>query len=697
MTEKVDNLEKVDKADKADKADKVEKIDKDKIDYNTDLEYLLKIHAEECESFSILHRYSYEKYNERSNYINIPVIILSSAIGFATGIDIGYDNMNIILGVSSIFVGIIKSIDTYFQLGKRSESHRLCSLQFQQINKKIMIELSLKRDQRISAKDMLQIIKTDIKNLQDIAPLIDEEIVKIFKKNYGELDASSGKITFNAHTPNLCNGLTEVVVNGDKIVNVEDTIIDGTGKRRRRSSRERRRSRGSSPDSYGSRGDDDDDEGDDDNDGRGGGGIRGVGVTNHIHGSRGSRSGQNSRQGDGNEGHRRNHRNNHNNHNNHNNNNNHNNHNHSPHAPPRDGNMSSASNSSGFMSSVSNFIKGGVNLITGNRSRPPSSNSASKIETQDEYRERRRRNNKENSSDVTSGVAGVLGAANAVNNIATNSTLLENIIKQQNTNEIVELTDAVSYSGQQVGNSQSKHNTSALSTPVSRYTPMIQMNNSIQPNTFVQRPEPLNSEQLQQLQQLQNLQQFFNSQQQILLANPTTTLVPLPIPQLVAQASTPRISTPMIMPNVLPSNASNRSNTPSILNLQIQGTENILNAVSANLVYAGAGVNANGSQNITPITSKPASVIGDIEREALALPHSYFVSNISVSGINNTTNTNNNTNNNEEEVIINNVNIDDNIIINILPLTSDNLTIHEGVMLQDQQTSPIEDDPEGMM
>ena len=37
-----------------------------------------------------------------------------------------------------------------------------------------MIELSLKRDQRISAKDMLQIIKTDIKNLQDIAPLIDD-------------------------------------------------------------------------------------------------------------------------------------------------------------------------------------------------------------------------------------------------------------------------------------------------------------------------------------------------------------------------------------------------------------------------------------------------------------------------------------------------------------------------------------------
>ena len=184
------------------------------IDYNTDLEQLLKLHAEECESLSILHRNSYEKYNGRSNYINIPVIILSSAIGFATGIDIGYANMNIILGVSSIFVGIIKSIDTYFQLGKRAESHRLCSLQFQQINKKIQIELALVRSQRVDAKDMMNIIKTDIKNLFDIAPLIDQDVVRSFQKKYGkQVPNEPGKYTFDAHTPNLCNGLSIVTVN----------------------------------------------------------------------------------------------------------------------------------------------------------------------------------------------------------------------------------------------------------------------------------------------------------------------------------------------------------------------------------------------------------------------------------------------------------------------------------------------------
>jgi hypothetical protein len=287
----------------------------DIIDYNSDLEYLLKIHAEECESFSILHRYSFEKYSERSNYINIPVIILSSAIGFATGIDIGYDNMNIILGVSSIFVGIIKSIDTYFQLGKRSESHRICSLQFQQINKKIMIELSLKRDQRISAKDMLQIIKTDIKNLQDIAPLIDEAIVEMFKKNYGVMDISSNKIKFSAHTPNLCNGLSQVTINGEK----SNDDNEGKGRRRRKRSSSRgshgsRGSRGSSQDSY------DDDEGGED------------GYGNRGRYSGGSKD-NNDRRGN-------------------------------------DGNVSSGTASSGFMSSVSNLFHKGVNLIKGNTPPP---------------------------------------------------------------------------------------------------------------------------------------------------------------------------------------------------------------------------------------------------------------------------------------------------------------------------------------
>jgi len=175
------------------------------ITYNNELERLLKENSEECESLSILHRMSYEKYNRRSNYINIPVIILSSAIGFITGIDLQYDQMNIILGVGSVFVGIIKSVDTYFQLAKRAESHRICSLQFSQISKKMQVELTLHRDQRLTAENMMNIIKTDIKNMQDIAPLIDDDVIHVYNAKYRKYK--------RVKKPNFVNGLTEVKVN----------------------------------------------------------------------------------------------------------------------------------------------------------------------------------------------------------------------------------------------------------------------------------------------------------------------------------------------------------------------------------------------------------------------------------------------------------------------------------------------------
>ena len=65
------------------------------IDYDDNLENLLKDEAEKAESLSILHRLSHEKYSLYSNAINIPVIVGSSAVGFMTGIQIDFDDINI--------------------------------------------------------------------------------------------------------------------------------------------------------------------------------------------------------------------------------------------------------------------------------------------------------------------------------------------------------------------------------------------------------------------------------------------------------------------------------------------------------------------------------------------------------------------------------------------------------------------------
>jgi len=105
-----------------------------------------------------------------------------------------------------VCIGIIKSLDSYFQLGRISETHRMVSLAYSQINKKIAVELALNRKDRISPKDMLSIVKTDIKNLEDISPLLPEDVLEEYKKEFGELYQHVKK-------PNITNGLSPVEIN----------------------------------------------------------------------------------------------------------------------------------------------------------------------------------------------------------------------------------------------------------------------------------------------------------------------------------------------------------------------------------------------------------------------------------------------------------------------------------------------------
>ena len=161
-----------------------EEIDTNEIDYNSEFEQLLKENGEHSQVYSILHQMSYIKYKYRFDMLNIPSIILTAIIGFMTGIGINYPYTGIILGASSVFVSIMKSITSYMKLNERSENHRICSLQFAQISNEIKIELSLRRKQRQPAKILLDVIKVKFKNLMEVAQLIDNDIIQKFRDKY---------------------------------------------------------------------------------------------------------------------------------------------------------------------------------------------------------------------------------------------------------------------------------------------------------------------------------------------------------------------------------------------------------------------------------------------------------------------------------------------------------------------------------
>ena len=190
------------------------------IKYSFQLEQLLKDEAEIAESLSVLHRMSYVRYNTFSSIVSIPIIVISSMTGYMTALDLGWDNSSVFLGSLSILVGIIRSIEAYFGWGKRSESHRISSLQYAKTNKLIAVELALQSGDRIAAKDLLNIIKQDLQTLAEYAPMLDDTVIERFKTVYGKYPTKKS---------NLTNGLTTIYINNAQQAEPPEAVIVNGG------------------------------------------------------------------------------------------------------------------------------------------------------------------------------------------------------------------------------------------------------------------------------------------------------------------------------------------------------------------------------------------------------------------------------------------------------------------------------------
>lgn len=186
------------------------------LSYTSDLEKLLKKEAEIAQSMSILHSKSHIKYNRLSVFINIPVIVLSSVVGFLSTLSL-FTHQGVLLGGISILIGIIKTLDSYFDFTKRSETHRIISLSYNKIFKFIEIQLNLEKKCRINAKDLLDLIVNDIQALHEQEPIITKDVINEYNRLYkDELVAK----------PYIVNGLTSININQFIDDNIEVKIED---------------------------------------------------------------------------------------------------------------------------------------------------------------------------------------------------------------------------------------------------------------------------------------------------------------------------------------------------------------------------------------------------------------------------------------------------------------------------------------
>ena len=177
------------------------------VHWSPDLEAYFKQVGERSQCLGIIHSHAERMFGGRKTKLELPVIVLSAVTGFlsvgSAQIFQGWAFTPVVLGVSSLFVSVLNTTGSYFGWAKRQEGHRIACIQYAKEYRFLQIELSLPRDERMTAHDLLKKVKDDYDRLAEVSPPLPEESIAFFKANYKEGGVAK---------PEEANGLTAIHV-----------------------------------------------------------------------------------------------------------------------------------------------------------------------------------------------------------------------------------------------------------------------------------------------------------------------------------------------------------------------------------------------------------------------------------------------------------------------------------------------------
>jgi len=164
--------------------------------------------GEKANCLAWVHKKSEELFSVRKTFIDLPVIVGSGVIAF---LNAGSQSMfedarlaSISLGVGSLVVGILNTMGTYFGWAKRAEGHRISAINYAKMYRFIAVEMALPREERMTPKDFLKVVKDTYDRLAEISPMIPPSVIHKFQRRFK-------KVTDIAK-PEEANGLHKIDV-----------------------------------------------------------------------------------------------------------------------------------------------------------------------------------------------------------------------------------------------------------------------------------------------------------------------------------------------------------------------------------------------------------------------------------------------------------------------------------------------------
>jgi hypothetical protein len=178
--------------------------------WSSELENLVKTSGEQANGLAWIHKRSEVLFSYRRNFIELPVIVLSSAVGFCSvGTSTVFAGRTevapLVLGCLSLLVSVLNTINSYFAWSKRAEGHRIASVHYARLFRFLHIELSLPRSERMGPSEVLKFMRESIDRLAEISPLVPRTAVEEYRRKF------SKQYTSVAH-PAEVNGLASITV-----------------------------------------------------------------------------------------------------------------------------------------------------------------------------------------------------------------------------------------------------------------------------------------------------------------------------------------------------------------------------------------------------------------------------------------------------------------------------------------------------
>ena len=194
----------------------MESSDEQQITWNHELEKLLAEEGEKALGSSWIHNQAESYYAKRNQWVQIPCVILSTLSGAGS---IGSQTMfsdgktaSLAIGAVSIGVGILQTLGGFWSFAKLQEAHRQADIAWHKLHRFISVEMTLPRNERIAAKDMLKICREQIERLSETAPLVPDVIV-------GDINKRFGSKYKDVAVPDIANGLKRVIINSPPVGN----------------------------------------------------------------------------------------------------------------------------------------------------------------------------------------------------------------------------------------------------------------------------------------------------------------------------------------------------------------------------------------------------------------------------------------------------------------------------------------------